>query len=158
MRVEEFVNHFDYDYAAPDREAFEVYVDGAHSPFGTEGVRLLRIGIKGKEVRPENRKPANLTFVVDVSGSMGREDRLGLVRKSLRLLLDELDERDRVGIVVYGSTGRVILEPTSITDKDRIVRANRTAPSERLDQRRGRAAARVRDGATAVPEGVISTA
>jgi len=123
VRVEEFVNHFDYNYAAPDRDAFEVYVDGAHSQFGTENVRLLRIGIKGKEVRPENRKPANLTFVVDVSGSMGREDRLGLVRKSLRLLLDELNERDRVGIVVYGSNGRVILEPTSITDKDRIVRA-----------------------------------
>ncbi len=122
VRVEEFVNHFDYNYPAPWEETFRVFLEGAESRFG-KNCDLLRIGIKGREVRPENRKPANLVFVVDISGSMGRENRLGLVRKSLRLLLDELTYRDRVGIVVYGSTGRVILQPTGIRHKEDIIRA-----------------------------------
>jgi Ca-activated chloride channel family protein len=122
VRTEEFINHFDYGYKAPSDERFSVFIDGAPSLFGNN-CQLVRIGIKGRVIKPENRKPANLVFVIDVSGSMAREDRLGLVKKALRLLVDELTVTDKVGIVVYGSTGRVILEPTSIAHRDRIVAA-----------------------------------
>lgn len=122
VRVEEFVNHFDYDYDPPYKRPFEVYLEGAPSKFG-QNCYLLRVGIKGLEVRPEDRKPANLVFVVDVSGSMGREDRLGLVRKALKMLVDELKPNDRVGIVVYGSRGQELLRPTSVRHKDDILRA-----------------------------------
>jgi Ca-activated chloride channel family protein len=122
VRTEEFINHFDYGYNAPSDERFSIFIDGAPSRFGNK-CQLVRIGIKGRVIKPENRKPANLVFVIDVSGSMARENRLGLVKKALRLLVDELTVTDKVGIVVYGSTGRVILEPTSIANKDRIVSA-----------------------------------
>jgi len=122
VRAEEFINHFDNGYDAPANKAFDVFLEGSPSRFG-ENCQLLRIGIKGREVRPEDRKPANLVFVIDVSGSMAREDRLTLVKKALRLLVDELTEEDKVGIVIYGSQGREILELTSIAHSERIIRA-----------------------------------
>ena len=122
VRVEEFVNHLDYGYSPPRHDAFSVYTDGAPSRFG-DNCMLMRIGIKGREVRPEHRKPANLTFVIDVSGSMAPEDRLGLVKQSLRYLVDQLNPDDRVGIVTYGSFGRVLLEPTGLEERFRINRA-----------------------------------
>ncbi|MEW5993214.1 MAG: von Willebrand factor type A domain-containing protein [Candidatus Zixiibacteriota bacterium] len=123
VRTEEFVNHFDYHYSAPQNVPFEVYLEGAPSRFGPDKSWMLKIGIKGKKILAESRKPANLVFVIDVSGSMAREDRLTLVKKALRLLLDELRADDRVGIVVYGSRGRVLLELTSIERELDIVAA-----------------------------------
>lgn len=124
IRTEEFVNHFSYNYPALTNDAFRVYFEGARSPFGQrEKAYLLKIGIKGRKISDVNRRPANLVFVVDVSGSMGREDRLGLVRKALRLLVNELTPKDQVGIVVYGTTGQVVLEPTSIINRDKITAA-----------------------------------
>jgi len=113
IRVEEFVNYFDYDDPAPRRGEFTLTAEGAPSPF-TVGPRyyLVRFGIKGREISAAERKPAMLIFVVDVSGSMQRENRLGLVKRSLDLLLDQLQPEDQVGLVVYGSRGRVLLEPT----------------------------------------------
>ena len=122
VRTEEFVNHFSYNYDAPREIPFHVYLEGAPSKFG-QNCQLLKIGIKGKQIRPENRKPANLVFVIDVSGSMAREDRLTLVKKALRLLVDELTINDKVGIVVYGSRGQVVLEPISIEREVDIVAA-----------------------------------
>ncbi len=122
VRTEEFVNHFSYNYKAPQEETFAVYLEGSRSPFG-QNCQMLRIGIKGKKISEENRKPANLVFVVDISGSMSREDRLGLVKKALKLLVNKLNYDDRVGIVTYGSTGRVHLQPTSIANKERILSA-----------------------------------
>jgi len=122
VRTEEFINHFKYNYESPEEGPFSINIEGAPSLFG-ENCQLLRIGIKGDVIAPENRKAANLVFVIDVSGSMGREDRLGLVRKSLRMLVDNLRHDDEVGIVVYGSRGRVVLEPTSINDKQKILSA-----------------------------------
>ncbi len=116
VRVEEFVNHFDYDYEPPETEAFRVVLEGAPAKFGPANSYMLRVGIKGREIARKDRKDANLVFVVDVSGSMGREDRLGLVKKSLHLLLDQLTYRDRVGIVVYGSTGWVHLNSTPASE------------------------------------------
>lgn len=121
VRTEEFINHFDYNYTPVYNKTFGVYIEGAPSRFG-QNCQLLKIGIKGMEIEPSERKDANLVFVIDISGSMGREDRLGLVRKALRMLVDELGDNDRVGIVVYGSIGQVRLEPTSIANKERIIR------------------------------------
>ena len=123
VRVEEFINHFDYQYEPPRFDAFRVVMEAAPAPFGPTGSWLLRIGIKGREISPQNRKPANLVFVIDVSGSMERENRLELVKKSLHLLLDQLTPADRVGIVVYGSTARTVLAPTSAAQRVTIRRA-----------------------------------
>ncbi|MBL7961106.1 DUF3520 domain-containing protein, partial [bacterium] len=79
----------------------------------SKNYQLVKIGIKGKEVKAENRKPAMLTFVIDVSGSMNIENRLGLVKKTLLLMTRELRQGDQVGIVAYGSNAQIILNPTS---------------------------------------------
>jgi Ca-activated chloride channel family protein len=113
IRVEEFVNAQRYEDPAPRRGEFTLTAEGAPSPFVPDDrYRLLRFAVKAREVDAYERKPANLTFVIDVSGSMDRENRLGLVKRALGLLLDELDSEDRVGLVVYGSRGRVLLEHT----------------------------------------------
>lgn len=122
FRVEELVNYFKSSVAPPKEETFAVHIEGGDSPFG-EGYELMRVSLKGKEVRAEERKPANLIFVVDVSGSMKHENRLGLVQQSLRLLVNELSENDRIGIVTYGSDARKVLEPTSVEDKENILEA-----------------------------------
>jgi Ca-activated chloride channel family protein len=114
IRVEEFVNYFSYGDPAPARGDFALKAEGAASIF-TEAPRtyLLRFNLRAREVKAEHRKPAVLTFVVDVSGSMDQGNRLGLVKQSLGLLLDQLRKDDKVGLVVYGSEARVLLEPTS---------------------------------------------
>ncbi len=113
VRVEEFVNYFPQGYPRFEDDDFRILVDGAPSPFGS-GYHLLRVGLKAREIGRGERKPAQLTFVVDVSGSMLREDRLELVKRALRLLVDELRAGDRVGLVVYGTHGRVLLEPSAL--------------------------------------------
>jgi Ca-activated chloride channel homolog len=113
VRVEEFVNFFPQGYPRFGSDDFRILIDGAPSPFG-RGYHLLRIGLKGREIVERDRKPARLTFVIDVSGSMAREDRLELVKRALRLLVDQLRNDDRVGIVVYGTEGRVLLEPVAL--------------------------------------------
>ena len=120
VRVEEFVNYFDYEYQRPTEDAFAIHMEGSPSPFGGENHWLMRVGLQGKDIPAESRKDATLIFTIDVSGSMERESRLELVKKSLRLLVDELRPTDEVGIVIYGSSGRVLLEPTSGEDKDEI--------------------------------------
>ncbi len=122
IRVEEFINHFDYKYQPPANETFAVYMEGAPSRFG-QNSQLLRIGIKGKNVDDEVRRPANLVFVVDVSGSMQRENRIVLVQKTLRLLTDQLYYNDCIGIVAYNQSANVILEPTPLRQKGRILAA-----------------------------------
>ncbi|MFW6096426.1 MAG: vWA domain-containing protein [Chloroflexota bacterium] len=123
VRVEEFVNYFDQGYAAPPDVAFAIYADGAPSPFHNDGSYILRVGVQGYDVPQAQRLPANLTFVVDVSGSMARESRLELVKGALQMLLDGLRSDDTVSLVVYGSNARVILEPTAASERDRILSA-----------------------------------
>jgi Ca-activated chloride channel family protein len=123
IRVEEFVNAFDQGYAAPETDAFAIHADGGPSPFLDEDEVLLRIGIKAREVGDRERPDAALTFVVDVSGSMAREDRLELVKRSLALLVEELRPRDTVALVVYGSDARVVLPPTRAREADEILAA-----------------------------------
>ncbi|MBU1023301.1 von Willebrand factor type A domain-containing protein [bacterium] len=120
IRTEEFINYFDQNYPLAD-EVFGINVEGARSRFGDENYHLLKIGIKANDVSIYNRKPANLVFVVDVSGSMAREERLEQVKRSLRTLAESLKQDDRVALVVYGSTGQVISDLTS--NRDSIFRA-----------------------------------
>ena len=124
VRVEEFVNTFDYNYTPPSDETFAIHLEGAPSKFG-EGKRLqlLRIGIQGYIVPDVDRKDAKLTFVIDVSGSMNRENRLELVKQALRLLVDQLRPTDEIGIVVYGSTARVVLPHTRNVNREHILAA-----------------------------------
>ena len=124
VRVEEFVNAFDQGYEAPRDVAFSIYADGAPAPSGfDENAYIMRFGVQGYRVPEYDRKPSVLTFVIDVSGSMDMENRLGLVKRSLRLLVDRLDERDSVSIIVYGSSARAVLKPTSGDRKAAITRA-----------------------------------
>ena len=130
VRVEEFVNYFNQGYERPEEGAFAIHMEGSPSPFGGENHWLMRVGLQGKSVSSEERKDATLIFTIDVSGSMGREDRLGLVKQSLRLLVDQLRPTDKVGIVIYGSRGSVLLEPTEGEDKARIMRVIDSLHSE----------------------------
>jgi Ca-activated chloride channel family protein len=114
VRVEEIVNFFSYGDPAPARGAFAIRAEGAPSPFapGPE-YRLLRFNLRAREVKPENRRPAVLTLVIDVSGSMNEGNRLGLVKRAVPLLLEQMRPQDKVGVVVYGNNARVALEPTA---------------------------------------------
>jgi Ca-activated chloride channel homolog len=124
VRVEEFVNSFDQGYAAPRDAAFTIYADGAPVPQGFEkGGYILRFGVQGYRVEEFDRKPSVLTFVIDVSGSMAMENRLELVKRSLRLLVNNLDERDSVAIVVYGTTAHTVLKPTRGNQHGEIINA-----------------------------------
>jgi len=124
VRVEEYINFFDQDYAIPQNEAFAIHLEGAPAPYGeNEKYQLVRVGIQGYEVDARERPDAMLIFVIDVSGSMDMENRLGLVKESLRLLVEELRPTDRVGIVVYGSQAEVILEPTYVDSRRTILQA-----------------------------------
>lgn len=113
VRVEECVNYFRQGYPSFSNEDFRILVDGAPSAFGA-GYHLLRVGLKGRELAPGARKSAVLTFVIDVSGSMRREDRLELVKRALHVLVERLRSDDAVGIVVFGSDARVLLEPVRL--------------------------------------------
>jgi Ca-activated chloride channel family protein len=116
VRVEEYVNYFDQGYDPPSRGegAFAIHLDGAPSRFGDQKYHLVRVGLQGYEVPPEQRKDVVLTFVIDVSGSMDRENRLELVKDALHLLVEGLGPQDQVGIVIYGSRARVVLEHTYV--------------------------------------------
>jgi Ca-activated chloride channel homolog len=123
VRVEEFVNYFDYDYTPPANEDFAIHLAASPSPFADPTARIVRIGIQGRTIDLADRKPALLTFVIDVSGSMQQPDRLPLVKQALRLLVDQLREDDQVAIVVYGSEARTVLEHTGLAERERILAA-----------------------------------
>ncbi|NDJ78797.1 MAG: DUF3520 domain-containing protein, partial [Chloroflexi bacterium] len=124
IRPEEFINYFDAGYEPPEGDdTFAIHLEAAPAPFGYPDHYLMRVGIQGRYIAPEDRTPALLIFVIDVSGSMDREDRLELVKDALEILLGELREDDRVGIVVYSSTPYVVLEPTPASDYNTIMSA-----------------------------------
>lgn len=120
VRTEEFVNAFDYDYAPPLTGAFAIHVDGAPSPF-RKSMDLLRIGVKARRIGRDQHTPANLTLVIDTSGSMQTDDRIGLVRRALRMLVERLDPDDRVAVVQFGSQASLRLEPTPAKQKEAIL-------------------------------------
>ncbi|MCK6190127.1 VWA domain-containing protein [Pseudomonas sp. EYE_354] len=120
VRLEEMLNYFPYDYALPtDGSPFGVTTEVAATPWNPR-TQLLRIGIKASDRAVAQLAPANLVFLVDVSGSMDRREGLPLVQSTLKLLVDQLREQDRVSLVVYAGESRVVLPPTSGRDKARI--------------------------------------
>lgn len=121
VRPEEFVNAFDYDYRAP-RRGLDLSIDGGPSPFNRD-TYLVRVGVQGEIVEDEDRGAAALTFVVDTSGSMDRDDRLGLVKRSLEVLVDELDADDTVAIVTYDDAAGMVLAPTPVSEREVILDA-----------------------------------
>jgi Ca-activated chloride channel homolog len=114
VRTEEMINYFRYDYPVPQHRSrpFSVTTDMATTPWNAE-TRLLRIGIKGFDMPASERPPANLVFLVDVSGSMNSQDKLPLVKTALSMLADRLGPKDKVSIVVYAGAAGIVLEPTS---------------------------------------------
>jgi Ca-activated chloride channel family protein len=116
VRTEEMINYFRYDYAKPkDRsQPFTVTTDVAKSPWN-QGSYLMRIGLRGYDIDSEERPPANLVFLMDVSGSMNSPDKLPLVKTALAGLAGELSPQDRVSIVVYAGAAGLVLEPTNDT-------------------------------------------
>ncbi len=117
IRPEEFINYFQYGDRPPAQADFALYAEGAPSPFTqNDRYRVVRFGIQSRVISAANRKPAVLVFVVDVSGSMAKNNRLTLVKQSLAVVIDELRPSDKVGLVIYGSSARVAVEPTSDHD------------------------------------------
>ncbi|VVM04640.1 vWA domain-containing protein [Methylacidimicrobium tartarophylax] len=121
VRIEELINYFPYDYPRPKGDdPFSVSVESASCPWAPNH-RLVRIGIKARELAREAVPPGNLVFLIDVSGSMAMPNKLPLLRKSLDYLVDRLGEKDQVGIVVYAGASGCVLLPTS--DKRKIRQA-----------------------------------
>ena len=112
VRVEELINYFPYDLAPPEGNVpFAVHLEMATAPWNPEH-RLARIALKGRVIAKEVRPPLNLVFLLDVSGSMGPENKLPLVIRSMQKLAKQLDARDHVAIAVYAGAAGLVLPPT----------------------------------------------
>ncbi|MGC4120605.1 MAG: VWA domain-containing protein [Myxococcales bacterium] len=122
VRIEELLNYFTYDYEPPRDGPFAAHIEVARAPWNREHL-LARIGLKARELPRGQRPPSNLVFLIDVSGSMDAANKLPLLKKAFRMLIDQLDERDRVAVVVYAGESGVLLPPTGGEQKTRIASA-----------------------------------
>ena len=125
VRIEEFINYFDYDYSDPaDGEPFAVHTELSDCPWNNE-TELLMVGIntKGFDAVLDERPAMNLVFLIDVSGSMYDDNKLPLVQKSFSMLTDNLTSADRVSIVTYAGSDEVVLEGADGNDRKKILRA-----------------------------------
>lgn len=112
VRIEELLNYFTYEYPQPEGDApFSATMEVATCPW-TPAHRLVRIGLKGREIAKDKRPASNLVFLIDVSGSMQPANKLPLLKQSLGLLIDQLGEEDRVAMVVYAGSSGCVLEST----------------------------------------------
>lgn len=120
IRTEELVNYFSYDYPKPNgNDPVKITMEAGACPWNTDH-RLVRIGLKAKEIPTDNLPASNLVFLIDVSGSMWGSNRLDLVKSSLKLLVNNLRDKDKVAIVTYAGSAGVKLESTSGSDKQKI--------------------------------------
>lgn len=122
VRVEEFVNSFDYGYAAPTEGPFAVHMDAAPSPYRASSL-LLRVGLQTKRPIARERKPVHLVYLVDTSGSMQSEDKIGLIKESLRMLTAQLQQGDTVALCTYAGSTREVLAPTGVNERGKILAA-----------------------------------
>ncbi len=123
VRIEEMINYFTYNYPQPrGDDPFSANVEIAGCPWNSEH-RLVRIGLKGREIARDKRPPSNFVFLMDVSGSMAPEERLPLIKQALRQLVKKMTPSDRVAIVVYASQAGVRLNSTPCTQKEKILEA-----------------------------------
>lgn len=123
VRIEEMINYFSYDYSQPlNGEPFSVNTEMSACPWNPQH-NLVLIGLQGKKIPAENLPASNLVFLIDVSGSMMPENRLPLVKSSMKLLVDQLREQDKVSIVVYAGSAGLVLPATSGNQKMKIKEA-----------------------------------
>ena len=123
VRIEELVNYFDYDYPQPKSgDPFSVNTELSVCPWNSQH-RLLLVGLQGRRVPVDDLPASNLVFLIDVSGSMDEPDKLPLVKGSLKLLTDQLREKDRVAIVVYAGNAGLVLSSTGGSNKQKIKEA-----------------------------------
>ena len=124
VRTEELINYFNYDYDLPDSksEPFKPSVSVYDSPW-SKGKKLIHIGIKGYDIKPDKKPKSNLVFLVDVSGSMNNANKLPLLKKSLAMLVDTLGDDDTISLVTYAGSAGTALEPTKVKDKSKILAA-----------------------------------
>lgn len=126
VRTEELVNAFDYGYAGPEQlgfsSPFSVHLDAAPSPFD-QGHHLVRVAVQGRRIPHAERPPVHLVYLVDTSGSMQSPDKLALAQTSLRLLTGSLKAGDTVALCTYAGDTRVVLPPTGIDQRPRILAA-----------------------------------
>ena len=124
IRVEEFINYFDYGLKAPTdmREPIAIETELTPTPWN-ENTQLMRVSLQAYKSNMADLPPLNLVFLLDVSGSMGNPDKLPLMQKSFNLLVDQLRPQDHVSIVVYAGDSGVTLEPTAGDQKQTIINA-----------------------------------
>ena len=120
VRIEEMINYFHYEYPQPrNNDPFSITTEISGAPWNKDH-KLVLIGMQGKKIPTENLPASNLVFLIDVSGSMDAPNKLSLVKSSMKMLVDQLREEDRVAIVVYAGAAGLVLKPTSGAEKTRI--------------------------------------
>ncbi len=123
MKIEEMINYFNYEYAQPKgKHPFNVETDVIETPWNKD-TQLVKIGLKGKEIDQKDLPASNLTFLIDVSGSMGSTNKLPLLKRAFQLLVNQMRPQDKVAIVVYAGAAGMVLEPTSGSEKEKIYEA-----------------------------------
>ncbi|NIM13339.1 MAG: DUF3520 domain-containing protein [Candidatus Aminicenantes bacterium] len=123
VRIEEMINYFTYDYPQPEGNyPFSINTEVSTCPWNKEH-QLIHIGLQGKSLNYDDLKPCNLVFLVDSSGSMSSANKLPLLKQSLKLLVDVLDDRDKISIAAYAGSAGLVLSPTPASRKDRIINA-----------------------------------
>lgn len=123
VKIEEMVNYFNYNYPQPkDEHPFSINTEVVKTPWH-QNTNLVRIGLQGKTYKNENLPSSNLTFLIDVSGSMNSYNKLPLLKSAFKLLVNQLRKQDKVSIVVYAGAAGVVLEPTSGDKKETIIKA-----------------------------------
>lgn len=123
VRIEELLNYFPYDLPGPrGADPFAVWTDVGTAPWAPEH-RLMRVALEAREIDSSSRPAANLVFLVDVSGSMQPENKLPLLKRSFRMLLESLEPKDRVALVVYAGSSGLVLDSTPVTSSGAIAEA-----------------------------------
>ncbi|MGW1454141.1 YfbK domain-containing protein [Salegentibacter agarivorans] len=123
VKIEEMINYFNYDYAGPkDEQPFAIHTEVAKSPWNQQ-TKIAKIALQGKNIPTEDIPASNLTFLLDVSGSMNSPNKLPLLKSSFKILVNQLREEDRVAIVVYAGAAGVVLESTPGSEKIKILEA-----------------------------------
>ncbi len=123
VRVEEMINFFKYKYPQPEnKDPFSIHTEYSECPWN-ENHKLLKIGLQGKNIPTDALPPSNLVFLIDVSGSMNSQNKLPLLKESLKVLVNQLRKEDKVAMVVYAGAAGLVLPPTSGADKQTIINA-----------------------------------
>jgi len=122
VRIEEMINYFSYNYPQPDKGPFSVTTEVGPSPWQPD-YKLVRIGLQARDINKKNLPASNFVFLIDVSGSMNSANKLPLLKKSMHLLVDQLGKQDKVSIVVYAGSDRIVLHPTAGDQKQKINKA-----------------------------------